>query len=160
MTESIPGVANYISTKNQHLGSLLKQIKHMQALHTLLGKAVPEQKTLFEHCYVLRPDATSLLLIAENPHWVTRLRFLIPTLLTALQHYPELSGLKAIYCKVLPPLYRSRFVARKKRSRMLISQQSATLLGEAAHKIKDPKISRILKKLAIHPRSENEEDTL
>ncbi|MDX1900425.1 MAG: DciA family protein [Gammaproteobacteria bacterium] len=149
-TLPLKSTAGYLSPDNQTLGSLLGRVKQMQTLHTRLSEALPDQKELFQHCYVLRPDATSLLLIAENPHWVTRLRFLVPALHTALKKYSDLAELRAIYCKVQPPLYQNRFIVRKKYRRMEITSQSAALFEEAAAKIKDPKISRILKKLAAH----------
>jgi len=144
-----PAVNTYLCPKSQILGSLLGRLQQIKTWQKMLTKALPAEKELFSRCHVVHADAVSLMIIADNPQWATRLRFLVPQLLAALKSFPEYAKLQAIYCKVQPPLYHHHLTGKKRRrQRLTISKISAEQLEMAATKIKDPKISRALKKLA------------
>jgi len=124
----------------------VEQIKHWQ---TILFNCLPQEKEIFNHCHVVHADQSSLMILAENPHWIGRLRFLIPQILSVLQQNPNYARLKNIYCKVRPPLYNNRLSQKRpSRQRLAISENSAKEISSAAERIRDPKVCRALKKLA------------
>src|SRR5207245_11165 len=90
-------------------------------------------------------DKHSLIVIADNPHWLTRFRFFIPDLLIQLRGYSDFKDIKAICCKVKPAHY---FPVKPKRVPLIISDQTAEIMHEAANKITHGKLKDVLMRMA------------
>jgi hypothetical protein len=131
--------------QNETLGNLLRKFNRLETWNTWLKECLPEESVLFEHCQIVGLDKTSVIVIADNPHWVTRFRFFIPDLLIKLRHYDDFKDIRAICCKVKPPHFRA---TKPKRHPLIISNNTAEILKEAAKKIKNEKLKAILNKMA------------
>ncbi len=140
-------ITTYLNHESKTLGSLLTKLQQLNQWNEWLRACLPHEPTLLLHCQIVGLDKTSLLVIADNPHWVTRFRFFIPELLMQLRQHPPLAEIKAICCKVRPQNY-SRAVRKIRRRPPMLSQQNANMLRETATKIKDPKLRKILEKIA------------
>lgn len=138
-------IAAYLQHESKTLGSLLNKFNRLKIWNNHLRECLSEELTLLEHCQIVGLDKTSLIVIADNPHWVTRFRFFIPDLLIKLRRYDEFKGLLAICCKVRPLNYPS---TKPKRKPLIISNNTAEILKEAAKKIKNEKLKAILFKMA------------
>ncbi len=146
-------LADYLKThENNHthsaLGSLLQRVKHIQTLNQTIATCLPHEQLLLRHCLAVKIDNTTLILIAENPHWATRMRFISQQLLKALQQHPTYHYLTKIHCKVNPPLHHPTKQSFIKPRKMEISANSAALLRETAEKILDPAIQKAMRNIA------------
>jgi|SRR5579872_2782558 len=143
MTKSI--IAAYFQHEGKTLGNLLVKFNRLKIWNTYLRECLAEELVLLEHCQIVGVDKTSLIVIADNPHWVTRFRFFIPDLLIKLRHYEDFKNIRAICCKVRPPHYRA---SKPKRQPLIISNQTAEIVQEAAKKMKNEKLKEILMRIA------------
>lgn len=135
-------IATYLKNENKTLSQLLVKCSRLKTWNQYLKDCLPEENTLLEHCQIVGLDKTSLIVIADNPHWVARFRFFIPDLIQQLKKHEDLEDIRAICCKVKPPHYRP---SRKlKRQPLLISEQTAQIMEETAGKIKNGKLKEIL----------------
>ena len=125
------------------LSEIINQIARLQHLSQTLRGALPAP--LEQHCQVANVRGQSLLLHADTAAWATRLRYMAPTLVTALQNqgYP---GIQHITVKVRPR-YNAPEPAVTPRKRNM-SQSSARILRDTADSLSDPAIKRALKRLA------------
>jgi len=139
-------LTTYFQQESKTLNSLLLKLNQLALWNSRLRDALPDEPLLTEHCHIVGLDKAALIVIADNPHWVTRFRFFIPDLLIKLRHHPDLKQIQAICCKV-KPLYNA---APKKirRQRLTISKNTADVLQSTAHKIQDKKLKAVLKKIA------------
>jgi len=138
---------HYLQQDNKTLSSLLAKINQLQQWNGHLRECLGSDNLLLQHCQIANVSGTVLIIIADGPHWVTRLRFHIPELLSQLQHYPSLAHIKGICCKVQPA--RHAGIQKTAGNRPQLSQKSASLLQEAALKIQDERLRSILNKIAL-----------
>ena len=136
------------------LGALLTKLNQLKQWNTWLkeGLTTKESLTIDEslakHCYIVDLKGTSLIVIADSAHWVTRLRFHIPDLLKKLKNYPGLENIRSICCKPQP--YHSMIINKKVRMPQRLSPKTAELLRESAKKITDKKLRATLEKIALN----------
>ena len=142
-------VALYLQTDSKLTGNLLARFNRLKLWNTWLQEALPDEALLLEHCHIVGLDKKSLIVIADNSHWVTRFRFFIPNLLTKLRKYDDFKGIQAICCKVRPLAYRPKQPVRQ---RLIISDDTAEIVNAAADKIKNEKLKKVLKRLAERDR--------
>jgi len=143
MTKST--IASYLQYESKTLSNLLLKFNRLKIWNKWLKECLSEETLLLEHCHIVGLDKNSLIVIADNPHWVTRFRFFIPDLLISLKKQDDLKHIKSICCKVKPP----RFTAiKRKRQSLIISRQTAEIVQEAADKIENQKLKKILLKMA------------
>lgn len=138
-------LAEYLQQDSKTLGQLLIKFNLLKMWNARLNDCLPKEEALLQHCQIVGLDKTSLIVIADNPHWVTRFRFFIPDLIIQLQRYEDFKHIRAICCKVRPPHYRAN---KSKRQPLVISHQTADVLKHAANKIKDKKLKEILMRMA------------
>ncbi len=143
MTKST--LSAYLQHENKTLGNLLVKFNRLKIWNAWLSECLPEERALLEHCCIVGLDKQSLIVIADNPHWVTRFRFFIPDLLTLLRKYGDFKDIKSICCKVRPLHYSA---VKPKRHPLIISKQTAEVVRETANKIKDMKLKKILMRIA------------
>jgi len=139
----------YLHTENNTLGQLLLKLNQLKQWNNWLHNCLPAEKLLTEHCQIVGLDKTSLIVIADNPHWVTRFRFFIPDLLVKLRYYPDLQAIRAICCKVKPPYYPVA-ARRQTRQRLIISPNTADILQKTAIKIQNEKLKHVLQRMATY----------
>lgn len=142
-------ITHYLQQDNPTLSNLLSKLSQLQRWNNGLNECLLDQnKSLTQHCFIVNLIGTSLIVIADNPHWVTRLRFHIPELLVKLRQYPGLENIQAICCKVQPNYVPASLSNREPQQKL--SLQSAALLRETAHKVTDEKLRMVLEKIAEH----------
>ncbi len=151
MTNVAPLKTLLTHTANSPLSPVLTQIARIQQWNDTLSAALPHETELLRHCVAVSLENHVLTIVAENPHWVTRFRFLIPDLLENLRKQPAYAALHSIRCKVSPPFYGAGQIETRlgKKRKMIISANSAELLRETAEKVGiESKLGKVLLKLA------------
>jgi hypothetical protein len=154
MTKST--IATFLQHESNTLGQLLNKLNQLKRWNGWLSDCLSGELLLTKHCKIVKLDGTSLIVIADNPHWVTRFRFFIPSLLTKLQKYPDLQNIRSICCKVRPPHQHLSNIHRARRRPLKVSANTAEILQETANKIKNEKLQKILLKMASRVEQENE----
>jgi len=141
-------VANLLQKDSTGLSKLTIKLKQLTQWNDWLKDALPlEDKDLAKHCQIVGIDRTSLIVIADTAHWVTRFRFFIPNLLKVLQNYPDLKNIGSICCKVRPAHHR-QMNNKKPKSTVVLSKKNAQVLMEDAAQIKDEKLRKVMEKIA------------
>lgn len=142
-------IKQYFQSDSQTLGKLLTQLNQLRQWNDWLKESLEENASLTEHCFIVSLAGTSLIVFADNPHWVTRFRFHIPALLPKLKQYSDFQGIQSICCKVKPN-YTPISSLKNRAPQQKLSKQSADLLLETAKKIPDEKLRTVLEKIALH----------
>lgn len=145
-------IANYLQHESKTIGHLIAKFNRLKTWNDWLQDCLPDEGILLQHCQIVGLDKASLIVIADNPHWVTRFRFFIPELLIQLRHYEDFKHIKAICCKTRPPHYR---VSQLKRKPLIISSQTAEMMKLAADRIKNEKLKNMLMRIAKKHLSDN-----
>lgn len=144
MTKS--SISNFLKHESNSFSTLLARLSKLKTWNTWLRELLKNETLLTEHCQIVGLDGASLIVIADNSHWVTRFRFFIPQLLIQLRQYPDFKDIRAICCKVRPVHHRA--YKKTKRRPLIISENTAEILQETAKKVKDEKLKKILQRLA------------
>ena len=142
-------ITHYLQEDSKTLGQLLAQLNKLQQWNGWLKECLEEDSQLPQHCFIANLTGTSLIVFADNPHWVTRFRFHIPALLPKLRNYKDFQSIQSICCKV-QPLYAPISSLKNRDPQQKLSNKSAALLRETANKITDEKLRTILEKIAMH----------
>ncbi len=142
-------ISHYLQEDSHSLGKLLSKLNQLQKWNSWLKECLEENIVLTEHCFIVSLSGNSLIVLADNPHWVTRFRFHIPALLPKLKNYEDFKNIQAICCKVQPNY--TPVSSRKNRDpQQKLSKKSVSLLLETAHKVTDEKLRTALEKIAKH----------
>jgi len=140
-------ISHYFQQDSKTLGKLLSQLTQLQRWNGWLKECLEENVLLTEHCFIVSLAGTSLIVLADNPHWVTRFRFHIPTLLPKLRNYDDFKHIQSICCKV-EPNYVPVSSRENRQPQQKLSKKSAALLLETASKVTDEKLRIVLEKIA------------
>ncbi len=142
-------ISDYISHNNNTLENVLKKVRILKEWNNILAQCLESDHNIIEHCHVVDLNKNSLIVIADSPHWVTKLRFKIPEILPKIRTYKGLEKVKAICCKSLPYTQNNR---EKKPlvEPLKISKKTSNTMIEIAKNIKDQKLKSILEKIASH----------
>ncbi len=141
-------IATFLRHESNTLGQLLVKLNQLKIWNGWLRECLPLEPLLTEHCQIVKLDGTSLIVIADNPHWITRFRFFIPTLLIQLRKHSDLQNIRSICCKVRPPHHPFSSAHRIRRRPLTVSANTAHILQETANKIQNTKLQEILRKIA------------
>ncbi|MCJ8169858.1 DUF721 domain-containing protein [Atopomonas sediminilitoris] len=137
--------------KQGALQSMIKQAAQVEHYQARLEQCLQPAARPF--CHVGNLHNGRLLIVVDNSHWATRLRFQEQRLLRQLQATKEFATLTKILIKVHP---RSAQVARVSHSARR-TPAAAEALHEAADVISDPKLKAALERLASrHEPSKND----
>jgi hypothetical protein len=129
------------------LTTLLGKVADLRQLNQLFSQYLDPD--LAKHCQVVKIDRDCLIVVVDNNHWISQLRFHIPDLLPKLRTHAPYQNLKAI-CSKMKPDYKP-FVPRRKSPPMkLLSQDAADKMLDAAKSIKDERLRGILERIARH----------
>jgi hypothetical protein len=140
-------VEAYLQPGNKTLDHLFSKLQRLKLWNDWLQTCLPEETILLSHCQIVGLDKHSLIIIADNSHWVARFRFFIPEVLTKLKAYSDFKDLRAICCKVRPLQY-SHHTKKTKRQPLLISKQTAEIMQKTANKLKHKKLKDVLDGIA------------
>ncbi len=146
-------LSTFLKQDSKTLGNLLLKLQQLNQWNAWLAECLADEKSLLTHCKIVGLDRQSLIVMATNPHWVTRFRFFIPTLIEKLRQFPDLKNIQAICCKVSPPQYNQ--VVKKPRGKLALSQGSSEVVQHTAKKIKHAKLKQVLERLAERKNSIN-----
>ena len=139
-----------LNNDSKTLQTLLGQLKELQQLSGLFSQNL--EPSLAQHCQVSRIDKGCLIVMVDNGHWATQLRFQIPQLLAKLRASPSLQDLKGIICKVRPEYAPHPQNRKKPRKTASISEKTAENILTTAQSIQDHTLREILEKIASHLR--------
>lgn len=140
-------ISDYLQPDNKILGKVLAKVSQLQEWNTWLKENLEQDAAIAEHCFIVSLSGKSLIVYADNPHWVTRLRFHIPQLLPKLKKYPDFQNIQSICCKVHPnytPIS-ARHIREPQRK---LSTQNANKVRQTAQQITDESLRVILEKIA------------
>jgi hypothetical protein len=145
-------ITQYLQQESKTLTVFLSRLKQIKQWNEWLQESLEKENLVTQHCHLVNiVNETSLIAMADNPHWMTRFRFYIPELLPKLRAYPDFASIKAICCKVQPKYIPTATSARREPQQKL-SARNAQLLRETASKLpdKDRKLKAILEKIAAY----------
>ncbi|HSW68810.1 MAG TPA: DciA family protein [Gammaproteobacteria bacterium] len=138
-------ITSYLRHESKALGNLLVKYNRLKTWNKCLEECLPEEIFLLKHCQIVGLDKQSLIVIADNPHWLTRFRFFIPELLIQLRGYGDFKEIKAICCKVRPAYSPMEKIKRRP---LIISDLTAEMMKDTASKIKNDRLKKILMRIA------------
>lgn len=98
------------------------------------------------HCKLAMYRDGQLLIIVDDGHWATRLRYQQKRLLRELQELPQFEGLRQLVFKVQP----DTTVQPAKRKVELLSESAAESIEASAECISDPGLKAAMERLAKH----------
>lgn len=141
-------ITDYLRQDNKALGKLMAKVSQLQQWNNWLKESLEHDFALSEHCFITSLSGKSLIVFADNPHWVTRFRFHIPALIIKLKKYDDFKTIQSICCKVQPNYVP---VSPKRREPQLkLSKKSARIVKDTAEKISDEKLQASLTKIAMN----------
>jgi hypothetical protein len=144
MTQTIQ---HFLEKKNHALGTLFAKLKQLNAWNQYLQEYLCDEPLFAKHCHIVNLSHNSLFVLTDSPHWQTKLRFLIPTLLPKLRTCPGLEKIQAIICKV-EPLYKPHRTRLSRKRQAKIHPETGAIMRGIAEKINDPKLRKILEKIS------------
>lgn len=128
------------------LQTLMGKLAVLEQIHSLLlAHLEPE---LGRHCQVAKFEKNCLFVIVENGNWATQLRFQVPDLMAKLRLQPGFENLGGIICKTRPSLQMMDPQKKQKRMVKKLSAETAAQILENAQLIQDPKLRKILERIA------------
>jgi len=139
-------ITQYLQHDSKALGKLAARVSQLQQWNHWLKQSLEHDSALSEHCFITSLSGKSLIVFADNPHWMTRFRFHIPALIVKLKKYDDFKMIQSICCKVKPSYVPVTPKGREPQSKL--SKKSARTLRDTAEKISDKKLQASLVKIA------------
>jgi hypothetical protein len=136
-------VHDIIFAPDGNMAGLLQQAEYLRQLSSRLHSCL--SAPLSEHCAVSNLADHTLILTATSSAWAARLRYLTPTILEFMRMEADLSDLKTLRIRVLPP---ESQVPVDPPQQMSISSNSADLLRNIAASTDDPRLKADYLRLA------------
>jgi hypothetical protein len=142
-------ISRLLTTSNGDLQSLLEQAHFLQALTHVLREAI--DPALSEHITVANIRENTAIVAADTPAWLSKIRYMAPTILSILKQQSGLADLRKIQFKIQPPTEppASEHVNYEQR-RATLSSASSKVLESAASGIHDPELASALRRLSRH----------
>lgn len=150
MTTALPTVppAGLLFSRGNAFSNLTGRLQQIRAWDRLLAESLPSsEKMLANHCHVIHADEVRLVLVVDSPNWATRLRFLVPTLLSTLQKQAGFSTLREISHRIALPLAWRQQGSAKSRP-LPLSANTVSHLQQAAQGIRHPGLRAALLRMA------------
>lgn len=139
-------IQKFMNENNHTLGPLLTKLNQLKKWNGYLRESLREDAHIADHCQIVNLIDNQFIVIANNPQWLTRIRFYVPQLLPLLRTYPDLKNLKAICCKVHPS-YVPHNKRKKRDAQKKLGAHVKLKVAEIADKIQDQKLQGLLKKI-------------
>lgn len=134
-----------LQNENKFILALRQKLHELKKFNGYLAELLDEE--MKKNVQIIKFEKDCLFVLISNGHWATQFRFRIPTLMANLQKHPELKTLKGIICKTRPNLSKIKAEGAKRLS-LRLSEKSAESFLQAAKNINDPRLKRILIKIA------------
>lgn len=128
------------------LGQLLTHVKRLKTINRTLQTCL--EPPLNYHCRVANATADRLVLHADSPIWLTKLRYALPEIRERLRNTCELPPQCQIQLRVQP--CEPTFPDPPIKHRLYLSAPSAALIRDAALSIENPKLQKALLRLTRH----------
>jgi len=141
-------VSRLLTSSNGDLQSLLEQAHYLQALTRVLREAI--DPALADHITIANIRDNTAIVATDTPAWLSKIRYMAPTILTILQHQSGLSGLRKIQFKVQLPIESPapEQIDHEQNRHTTLSSASSKLLESAASGIDDPELASALRRLS------------
>ncbi len=142
-------VSRLLTTSKGDLQSLLEQAHYLQALTRVLREAI--DPVLGEHITIANIRENSAIVAADSPAWLSKIRYMAPTILATLKQQSGLTDLRKIQFKVQPPAEPAtpdQANYEQKTRRATLSSASSKVLESAASGIHDPELANALRRLS------------
>lgn len=134
-----------ILNKQSGLRNIVQHAKYFVTLQKIVHQHLPEAAA--EHCHLANYHQGRLVLIIDNAHWATRLRYQQNQLVSRLCQHVEFKNLQRIQLKIRPSSAFNDAIDKKK-PRLEISAQAGQAINNCAETIEDPKLRAALERLA------------
>ena len=137
-------VSRLLTSSRGDLQSLLEQAHYLQTLTRVLREAI--DPILADHITLANIRENTAIVAADSPAWLSKIRYMAPTILTILKYQPGLAGLLKIQFKVQPPSEPA--IPEQETRRASLSSASSKVLESAASGIHDPDLASALLRLS------------
>lgn len=125
------------------LQRLVKKAKCLSELNAILANYL--DAGLCQHCTLANYAEGELTLLVDSPAWATRLRFILPNLLSLLKKHKPFNQLTSIrHIVQQPPIPNKRLVNRTP----VLTELCAEFIKQTAQHIEDPGLADALMRLA------------
>lgn len=141
-TRAVP-IQDLVSGVNPTLAGLVAAAKEIKFLNHLLDSALSQP--LRTHVKVANVQGDRLVIQCDSPAWSARARLLVPRLLESVNRQSTRAPIRHIQVITRPEPRRERSPTPR---RTEISEQSRTLLANVAADIDNPRLRRVLLRLA------------
>ncbi|SRR5579883_131859 len=131
--------------QNEELQFVLAKAKKLAELNQKIATYLDPHLRL--HCQVANLERGRLVLLAANGAAATYLRFQSAELLKQFQQDPALQSIREIHCIVRPPLTSAATPGTQMKP---LSPQAAQSVKEIAQSLDDPRLRKIMEKIAGH----------
>lgn len=143
----IKSIGKVLSESSPGLAQLLERAAALQQLSEKLQRFLP--KALREHVTIANVRGDTVIVVADSPAWLTKLRYQAPVILDYLKQEPSLHRISKLHFKVLPAV---EFNTSKPKSRPVLSQHASHGLKQAADGFNDPQLRIAISNIAKnHP---------
>lgn len=100
--DSARSILDWGESDNPHLSNIIKKAHILSKLEKVIRSLLPQE--IATDCFVSLQSRTRLVLFSRSASTATRLRYLLPELLTQLRQTPDYAFISGIDCKVQPDL--------------------------------------------------------
>ena len=142
-------VSKLLTTSHGDLQSLLEQAHYLQALTRVLREAI--DPVLADHITIANIRENTAIVAADTPAWLSKIRYMAPTILAILKQQSGLTELRKIQFKVQPAVESStqkQTDDEQNTRRAILSSASSKVLESAASGIQDPDLADALRRLS------------
>jgi len=139
-------VSRLLTSSKGNLQSLLEQAHYLQALTRVLREAI--DPILGEHITIANIRENTAIVAADTPAWLSKIRYMAPTILAILKQQSGLADLHKIQFKVQPPIDPTHADYEQKNRRATLSSASSKVLESAASGTHDPELANALRRLS------------
>ena len=138
-------IHSVLSGRRSPLGELYEKGLTLQKIEAQLKDEL--DSSIHDHFSLANIREDTIILLVKSSPWATRLRYVIPAILDAVNHRLGLTSIQTVRIKVEKTVDSPTSAKRKAPS---LSLQSAKFLDETARSFSDPELSRCFKKLSRH----------
>lgn len=144
-------ISSLLTDRSQQLHVLVTRAQHLRELTKKLRGLLPAP--LANHVVVANITETTLVLAADSPIWMTKLRYYTPKLLANFQiRQPALPNLTQVRLRINPPVPVPVLSYLPPNA---ISGKAATHISSVANDLNDMKLKQALLRLAKRPEKDN-----
>lgn len=137
-------VSRLLTTSTGNLQSVLERAHYLQSLTRVLQNSL--DPAFAQHITVSNLRHDTAIVAADTPAWLSKIRYLAPSILAVLREQPGLATLRKVQFKVQPANDGHSLPQESRRA--ILSQDSSKILESAASGISDPDLANALLRLS------------